>query len=219
MRRRGWTFIVTAMFISLFATSASGAGGTGGISLSAGLTPIGNGEAGSGSGEPTYNDAYAMGWTGLETQASVNLAVNPLDPATLTGLTISNDPGVMCDQSSSKFTATASWDNGTTSVVPATWSVSPTTYASIDASTGVLTTYDTHEVSVTVQASYTFNDVTKTATRTVGITDCHVDGPIFGCAAVGPARKTNHMDLAGAYAILILVLGLFKVRGSRRRKR
>ena len=64
MRRRGWMFIVTAMFLSLLATSASGQGGTGGLSLSAGLTPIGAGDVGSGSGATTYHDAYDAGWTG-----------------------------------------------------------------------------------------------------------------------------------------------------------
>jgi hypothetical protein len=77
MSRRGWMFIVAAMFLSLVATSASGEGGTGGISLSAGLTPMGGGDAGSGyagSGgggtpyyvtyAPAYYDAYDTGWTG-----------------------------------------------------------------------------------------------------------------------------------------------------------
>jgi hypothetical protein len=56
-------FIVTAMFLSLVATSASGESGTGGISLSAGLTPIGGGDAGGVSGAPTYDEAYDTGWT------------------------------------------------------------------------------------------------------------------------------------------------------------
>jgi len=77
MRQRGWMFIVTVMFLSLFVTSASAEGGTAGISLSAGLTPMGGGYAGSGyavSGSggttyyvtyaPTYYDAYDTGWTG-----------------------------------------------------------------------------------------------------------------------------------------------------------
>lgn len=64
MRQRGWMFIVTAMFLSFFATSASAAGGTGGISLSAGITPIGEGDAGNGLYAPTYDDAYDTGWTG-----------------------------------------------------------------------------------------------------------------------------------------------------------
>jgi len=64
MRQRGWIFIVVAMFLSLLATSASGAGGTAGISLSGGFTPISNGDAGSGFGAPSYDDAYDTGWTG-----------------------------------------------------------------------------------------------------------------------------------------------------------
>lgn len=64
MRQRGWMFIVAVLFLSLFATTASAAGGTGGISLSAGFTPIGSGDAGSGFNAPTYDDAYDTGWTG-----------------------------------------------------------------------------------------------------------------------------------------------------------
>jgi opacity protein-like surface antigen len=66
MRRRGWMFIVTALFMSLFATSASAAGGTGGISLSAALVPIGAGDAGDSSGwvrdAPKQNEAFDSGW-------------------------------------------------------------------------------------------------------------------------------------------------------------
>lgn len=64
MRQRGWMFIVTAMFMFLFATSASAEMGTGGISLSAGFTPAGGGDAGSGPLAPAYNDAFDTGWTG-----------------------------------------------------------------------------------------------------------------------------------------------------------
>lgn len=64
MRQRGWVFLMAAMFLSLSAGSAFAAGGTGGISLSAGFTPIGGGDAGSGFGAPTYDDVYDTGWTG-----------------------------------------------------------------------------------------------------------------------------------------------------------
>jgi hypothetical protein len=59
-------FIATVMFLSLFATSASAVGGTGGISLSASLVPIGAGEAGDDSGwvgdTPEQDEAFATGW-------------------------------------------------------------------------------------------------------------------------------------------------------------
>ena len=68
MRQRGWMFLVmAAMFLSLGANSALAAGGTGGISLSAGFTPIGGGDAGRWFGwfdGPTYDDVYDTGWTG-----------------------------------------------------------------------------------------------------------------------------------------------------------
>jgi len=67
MRQRGWMFIVAAMFLSLFATSASGESGTGGISLSAAVVPSGAGDAGQDSGwlnnnAPKQNDAFDTGW-------------------------------------------------------------------------------------------------------------------------------------------------------------
>jgi Outer membrane protein beta-barrel domain len=47
--------------------AASGAAfaepGRGGVSLSAALTPIGNGDAGDGRNAPQYNDAFDAGWT------------------------------------------------------------------------------------------------------------------------------------------------------------
>ena len=48
----------------MLATSVSNAGGTGGVSLSGGFTPIGVGDAGSGAFAPAYNDAFDIGWIG-----------------------------------------------------------------------------------------------------------------------------------------------------------
>jgi opacity protein-like surface antigen len=66
MRQKGWIFIVTAMILSLFATSAPAAGGTGGVSLSAALVPIGAGDAGDDSGwvggVPEQDEAFNTGW-------------------------------------------------------------------------------------------------------------------------------------------------------------
>jgi hypothetical protein len=65
--------------------------------------------------------------------------------------------------------AQASWDNGTTLPVTPSWSVSPSTYASID-SNGVLTAAAPgSDQTVTVSASYTSGGVTKTATQVVTI--------------------------------------------------
>lgn len=68
MRRRGWVFLVVAMFLSLGAGSAFAAGGTGGISLSAAFTPMGESDAGTWDSfffdGPTYDEVYDTGWTG-----------------------------------------------------------------------------------------------------------------------------------------------------------
>lgn len=74
------------------------------------------------------------------------------------------------ESSTSTYTATATWnDNSITTVTP-TWSVSPTTYASIS-SVGVLTTLSLTgaDQQVTITASYTADGVTKTATKVVTI--------------------------------------------------
>ena len=92
----------------------------------------------------------------------------------LTSIAVSG-PSSVNESSTGTYTATGTWDNGTTSAISPTWSVSPTTYALIS-SGGVLTTLAvTSNQSATVTASYTSGGVTKTATRSVTIVD--VPGP------------------------------------------
>jgi hypothetical protein len=87
----------------------------------------------------------------------------------LTGLAISG-PSLVDEASSSDYDAMASWDDGTTSSVAASWSEN-SAFASIDGS-GVLTTSTViSNQSVTVGASYTSDGVTKTAAKTVTIVD------------------------------------------------
>jgi hypothetical protein len=72
--------------------------------------------------------------------------------ATLTGIAVSG-PSSVNEGSTGTYTATGTWDNGTTAAVRPTWSVS-TTYASIG-SGGVLTaSMVTSNQMVTVTASY-----------------------------------------------------------------
>ena len=62
----------------------------------------------------------------------------------------------------------ASWNAGEPSVVTATWSLSATDYASIDAE-GTVTNRNatTTDQTVTLTASYTAGGVTKTASKTI----------------------------------------------------
>lgn len=94
---------------------------------------------------------------------------------TLTDLTITTGPSSLNESSSATFATTATWSDATTTVVTPTWSVTPTTYASINSSSGVLTTLAVpSNQSVTVTASYTADGITMTASQVVTITDVSV---------------------------------------------
>jgi len=66
MRQRGWMTVATVILMSLFTTCAIAAGGTGGISFSAAVVPIGSGDAGDSirwvGGAPKQDDAFDTGW-------------------------------------------------------------------------------------------------------------------------------------------------------------
>ncbi len=95
--------------------------------------------------------------------------VGPGASKALTGLTISGSSSVD-ESSAATYTATASWSDVTTSTVTPTWSEN-SAYASISTG-GVLTTDPvTSDQSLTITASYTSGGVTKTATKTVSITN------------------------------------------------
>jgi hypothetical protein len=90
-------------------------------------------------------------------------------PLTLSSLAISG-PSSLYENTSSTFSATAIWSDGSTSSVTPTWSEN-SAYATIS-SGGVLTASEiTADEAVTVSASYTSNGVNKTATKSVSIND------------------------------------------------
>jgi hypothetical protein len=92
------------------------------------------------------------------------------------------------------YTATGTWDNGTTAAVSPTWSVS-TSYASIGAG-GLLTAATvTSNQTVTVTASYTSGGVTKTAAMSVTIVD--VPAVLSSIAVSGPSSVNE--GLTGTY--------------------
>jgi hypothetical protein len=103
--------------------------------------------------------------------SGVYLYVNGAVP-TLTGLTISSGPASVNEGGSVTYGATVTWDDGSATAVTPTWSVIPAIYASIDSTTGVLTTMAVPaDQTVTVTADFTAGNVTKTATKTVTITN------------------------------------------------
>ena len=87
-----------------------------------------------------------------------------------TAVTITSGPAYVNKNSTATYTATVTWDDGFTGAGAPVWTVTPTTYASIDGSTGVLTTLAApSKQTVTVTASYTAGGVTKTANKNVNI--------------------------------------------------
>jgi hypothetical protein len=96
---------------------------------------------------------------------SYNLCI---DSPILTSLTITG-PALLYASTIASYSATASWGNSPTTTVTATWSVSPTTYASISADGNLTTLAVPDNLTVTISASFTAFDVTKTATKLVTI--------------------------------------------------
>ena len=105
---------------------------------------------------------------------SNEVSYQPATAPTLSSLFIIGDSSVNEDSSAS-YTATATFSNGSIQTVSssAVWS-DDSSYASINSS-GVLTASEvTADTPVTIQASYTFDGMTKTASKMVNITDVTV---------------------------------------------
>ena len=104
----------------------------------------------------------------------------------------------MNESSSAGYTATATWDDGSTSAVSPIWSVSPATYAGISAD-GLLTTKAVPGVnkSITITAKYTAGGVTTQATKPVTILDVPPDttAPVLTVTTPQDGAFTNNAAL------------------------
>jgi len=165
----GWTISKSQSWVTL-----SSAGGTLLPGQSTSVTVSINSGANS-LAPASYGDTVAFTNTingNGNTTRGVALVVSPGDPSALMDLTISGGPSAVNEGRSAAYTAAAKWGDGATSVVNATWNVTPTTYASIGATTGVLEARSVPgDQTVTVQASYESGGMTRTATMTVTIVD------------------------------------------------
>jgi hypothetical protein len=119
--------------------------------------------------ETTYFVLTAYDTDGNESGYSNEVSYQPPSVATLVSLSISGNNSVS-ENSSTGFTATACFsDESTQTVTNSTNWAEDSPYASINSS-GVLTTSEvSNDVEVTVQASYTVGQVTKTDAKTVTI--------------------------------------------------
>ena len=113
----------------------------------------------------TVTASYTAG--GITRTAAKAVTIVNVAP-TLSSLSLAG-PASVNEKSSGTYTATAAWSDYTRTAVTPTWSVAPSTYASISTA-GVLTTLAVAaNQSVTVTASYTAGGITRTATRVVTI--------------------------------------------------
>jgi len=95
-------------------------------------------------------------------------------PVTLSSLSIAGDDFVN-ENSSTVYTATATFSDGSTQIVTGTtdWSVN-SSYASINSSGGLTTSEVQSDVTITIHAGYTDSGITETATKVVTIVDVPV---------------------------------------------
>jgi len=113
---------------------------------------------------------------------------------TLSSITVAGASSVTSGNTAT-YTCTAIYSDSSTATVTPTWSLSSTTYATIT-SGGLLTAKTvSSSQSVTVQASYTENSVTKTASKAVTINPSavllNVDVPAAGGAASSSLLTNN----------------------------
>ncbi len=87
--------------------------------------------------------------------------------ATLASISVEGDETIPVGGSAT-YSCKATWGDGSSSDVTPTWSLSPTTYASVD-NTGEVTNKNTtpDNQTVTLKASFTFGGVTKTLSKTI----------------------------------------------------
>ena len=109
---------------------------------------------------------------GCTEEATISAVLRtPARAATLTGLSI-NGPSSVSEDSTARYTATASWSDNSTSLIAPTWSLSSSHVVASISAGGVLTcpeVVDDEIVSLT--ATYSSGGITKTATMAVAIID------------------------------------------------
>ena len=98
----------------------------------------------------------------------------PPPVATLTGLSV-NGPSPISENSTATYTATARWSDNSTSTVTPTWSVNPQV---VEISPGGVLSCQggvSSDQTVTITATYSSGEITKTATMDVTITNTNTD--------------------------------------------
>ncbi len=132
----------------------------------------------------TVNASYTSGGVTRTAAKSVTIANVA---AVLSGIAI-NGASSVNEGTTSTFTVTAAWSDGTSTAVTPSWGVSGTTYASINSSGTLTAASVAANQTVTVNASYTSGGVTRTAAKSVTI--ANVTAALTGIT-IGGAASVN----------------------------
>ena len=137
----------------------------------------------------TVQASYTGGGITESATKTVTIVDVPV-PVTLTSLSISGNDSVN-ESSNADYTATATFSDGSTQNVTSSagWSEN-STYASINSSGKLTTSAVPSDQTVTVEASYTYNGTTETATKTVTITDVIVP-PTLNSVTITGSTQVN----------------------------
>ena len=121
--------------------------------------------------ETTYFVLTAYDTDGNESSYSNEVSYHPPSVSELISLSISGNNSVN-ENSSASYTATACFRDGSTQTVTnsADWT-EDSPYASITGDGALTASEVSNDVAVTIQASYTFGEVTKTANKAITIVD------------------------------------------------
>jgi chitinase len=121
--------------------------------------------------ETTFFVATAYDTEGYESGYSDEVSYQPPSAPALTGISINGDDQVI-ENSSTDFTATANFNDGSTQTVTssASWS-SNSPYVIVNSNGTLAASEVSSDVAVTIQVSYTVGETTMTATKVVTLVD------------------------------------------------
>ncbi len=99
------------------------------------------------------------------------------------------------------YSCTATWSDGATTAVTATWSLSTTQYATVDANGKVVNqnTLETDQ-TVTLNASYTLDGVTKTTSKTITLTNRSLVSIAIAGNSVIPSGITSAYECTATWS-------------------
>jgi len=121
----------------------------------------------------TVNASYTSG--GVTRTAAKSVTIANVAVA-LTGITITG-PASVNEGTTALYTATAAWSDDTKTTVTPTWSLSSTSYASINGSGALAAASVSANQAVTVNASYAVGGTNRTAAKTVVVVNREQPAP------------------------------------------